>query len=156
MSKQFDNVKQSSSVDEDDVLEAIHSLMHMVRSRQMRSLSAGPLELAPMEGKVLGYFSRHPGATQSDLANHSGRDRGQLGRLIAGMKDKGLLRLEPDTEDRRVMRLFLTKEAESIHLAFQRQRKALSAQAVAGMDAEEKRQLLALLQRVRENVQASG
>ena len=108
MVKQFDKVKHVAMADEDDVLESVHALMHMVRSRQLRSLGAGPLELAPMEGKVLGYFSRHPGATQSDLATHNGRDRGQLGRLIAGMKEKGLLRLEPDTEDRRVMRIHLT------------------------------------------------
>lgn len=153
MGKSFDNVKQVVNADEDDVLESIHSLMHMVRSRQLRSLNAGPLELAPMEGKVLGYFSRHPGATQSDLACHSGRDRGQLGRLIAGMKEKELLRLEPDTEDRRVMRIWLTDSAQALHREFQRQRKALSVQAVAGMDAAERQQLLALLQRVRANLQ---
>jgi hypothetical protein len=35
-----------------------------------------------MEGKVLGFFARHPGATQRDLAQHSGRDKAQLARLI--------------------------------------------------------------------------
>lgn len=155
MGKSFDNVKQVVKADEDDVLESVHALMHLVRSRQLRSLGAGLQELAPMEGKVLGYFSRHPGATQSDLASHSGRDRGQLGRLIAGMKEKGLLCLEPDTEDRRVMRIHLTDAAQALHRDFQRQRKALSVQAVAGLDAAEKLQLLALLRRVRANLQSA-
>jgi DNA-binding MarR family transcriptional regulator len=49
-----------------------------------------------MEGKVLGYFCRHPGNTQSDLAQHSGRDKAQLTRLIARLKEAGLLEARAD------------------------------------------------------------
>jgi hypothetical protein len=34
-----------------------------------------------MEGKVLGFFARHPGATQRDLAQHSGRDKAAVATL---------------------------------------------------------------------------
>jgi DNA-binding MarR family transcriptional regulator len=138
---------------ENDVLELMHAVMHQVRSRQLRGLSDSPNGIAPMEGKMLGFFSRHPGATQSDLVAHTGKDKGQIARLIAGLKDKGLLEAQADAQDGRVMRIYLSKAAQAMHVDVQRQRKGLSTLAVAGMTAEQKRQLTALLQRMHSNLQ---
>ena len=152
MKKQVDSVNQISVPAEDDVLELIHAVMHQVRSRQMRGLGSGAHEIAPMEGKVLGFFSRHPGSTQRDLVEHSGRDKGQIARLIASLKDRGLLHADADPLDKRVIRLHLTTEAQALHLEVQRQRRELSALAVQGMTAPQKRDLLQLLQAVKANL----
>ena len=136
-----------------DVLDAIHTVMHLVRHRQM--VGAGT-DLNPMEAKVLGFFARNPGATQSALAVHSGRDKGQLARLVNGLKEKGLLQAQPDDKDRRVTCLTLTEPALAIHAQWRRQRKRLSAAAVLGLTEEEHRQLMVLLSRVRSNLNASG
>lgn len=137
---------------ENDVLELMHAVMHQVRSRQLRGLGESPNGIAPLEGKVLGFFSRHPGATQSDLVAHTGKDKGQIARLIAGLKDKGLLQAQADAQDGRVMRITLSEAAQAMHADVQRQRKGLATLAVAGMSAEQKRQLLELLQRVHSNL----
>ena len=128
MEKQVDHVNQSGFAPDGDVLEAIHELMHRVRHRQ---LDAGTGELNPMEARVLGFFARHPGATQSALAAHSGRDKGQLARLVNGLREKGLLLAQ-----------------------VRRQRKRLSAAAVQGFSAEERAQLMAMLTRIRANLDA--
>src|SRR5215469_14992448 len=86
---------------DDDVLELIHTVMHQYRARQYRLLKEGPHDITHMDGKVLGFFNRHPGATQSDLAQHSGRDKAQLARLIKGLRERELLRAEADEHDRR-------------------------------------------------------
>ena len=57
-----------------DPLDIMHSVMHQYRALQYRFLRDGPHDITHMDGKVLGYFGRHPGATQSDLAQHTGRD----------------------------------------------------------------------------------
>lgn len=132
-----------------DVLEAVHAVMHAFRARQYRVLRNGPHELTHMEGKVLGYFARHPGGTQSDLAAHSGRDKGQLARLIGGLKERGLLQAQVDASDRRAVRLQLTAEGASVQQALHRRSRRLAATAVAGLSVEEQRQLLALLDKVR-------
>jgi DNA-binding MarR family transcriptional regulator len=127
--------------------------MHKVRSRQLREIEEGPNGIAPMEGKVLGFFSRRPGATQSDLVTHTGRDKGQIARLIAGMKQKGLLITQTDAEDGRITRLHLSEAAQAMYLEVLRQRQKLSTLAVAGMTTVQKRQLKELLELMNSNLQ---
>jgi DNA-binding MarR family transcriptional regulator len=137
----------------DEVLELMHAVMHQVRARQLRGVGQSPHDIGPMEGKVLGFFSRQPGATQSDLVAHTGRDKGQIARLIAGLKDKGLLQAQPDTHDGRVTRLNLSEDAQAMHLDVQRQRQKLSALAMVGMSAEQRCQLKELLHIMHSNLQ---
>jgi len=148
-----DNVNQSGGAPTDsDVLELVHRLMHEYRSLQYRQLRDGPHEITHMEGKVLWFFSRHPGATQKDLAQHSGRDKAQMARLIAGLRERGLLMAEVDEADRRNVKLSLSAAGQSVHRGLQQQGKRLSAKAVSGLSAAERQQLAALLQRVRDNL----
>lgn len=141
---------------DDDVLEAIHAVMHLARSQQHRALRDAEQTLSPMEGRVLGFFARHPGATLSELVAHSGRDKGQLARLVAGLRARGLLQAAPDEVDRRVSRLHLAGQALAQHAALTAQRCALSERAAAGLTPAERRQLLALLAKVRTALQPTG
>ncbi|WP_342130831.1 MarR family winged helix-turn-helix transcriptional regulator [Hydrogenophaga sp. OTU3427] len=152
MSKLVDTVKQSTPGPADDVLEAVHTVMHLFRAQQYRVLRDGPHNVTHMDGKVLGFFARHPGATQSELATHSGRDKGQIGRLIAGLKERGLLEARTDDTDRRNVRLQLSHEGKTVQQALERQRRRLADAAVAGLSAGERQQLVSLLDRVRANL----
>nr|UZH23227.1 hypothetical protein [myxobacterium MSr12020] len=156
MGRTVDLVNRNPQEGAGDVLESIHAVMHLFRAHQHRAVREGHQDLTPMEGKVLGFFARHPGATQSDLVAHTGRDKGQLARLIAGLKKRGLLEARPDEADRRNVRLQPTAEARSIHQAMQRHARRLSEVAVAGLSGEERRQLLELLARIRNNLEAAG
>ena len=137
----------------EDVFESIHALMHQYRARQYRELRDGPSDLTHMEHKVLGFFARHPQATQSDLVGHSGRDKAQLARLIRGLREKGLLEGQADPADRRSIRLWLTPAGEAAHESLEARGQRLSADAVAGLSDEECRQLLGLLDRIHANLQ---
>jgi DNA-binding MarR family transcriptional regulator len=149
MPKAVDSVNHRPGAPEDDVLEAIHAVMHQYRAQQYRVLRDGPHGVTHMESKVLGYFGRQPGATQSELAQHSGRDKAQLARLIKGLRERGLLLAEPDAADRRNLQLTLSAEGQAVQRALRQQARKLSASAVAGFSAQERQTLLALLQRVR-------
>ena len=137
---------------ESDVLELMHSIMHCVRAAQHREGEA-PAGLGHIERKALGFFSRNPGATQSDLVQHSGRDKGQIARLVSGLKERELLEARPDAEDRRVTRLFPTEKARSLHADIQQERRALAVRAVTGFSAQEQQVLLQLLRQVEKNLQ---
>lgn len=141
---------------DDDVLELIHAVMHQYRALQYRFLRDGPQDITHMEGKVLGFFERHPGGTQSDLAQHSGRDKAQLARLIKGLRDKGLLDAETDEADRRQVRLRLSETGTAVQRELKRQARQLSSHAVTGLDAPEQQQLMALLKRVQTNLGQLG
>jgi DNA-binding MarR family transcriptional regulator len=106
-----------------------------------------------MENKVLGFFARQPGATLTDLVAHSGRDKAQLTRLIRGLRDKGLLEARVDEGDRRSTRLQLTAEAVAIHDEVRRHSARLAALALDGVSDTEHAQLVALLDKVRANLE---
>ncbi|WP_418316096.1 MarR family winged helix-turn-helix transcriptional regulator [Piscinibacter sakaiensis] len=152
MPESIDSVNHKPKSAENDVLESIHAVMHLYRSQQYRSLRDGPHDITHMESKVLDFFGRRPGATQSDLAQHSGRDKAQLARLIKTLRDRGLLAAEADENDRRNLRLTLTADGRSVRRALQMQAKRLGAAAVAGFSAQEIQALLVYLERVKGNL----
>jgi DNA-binding MarR family transcriptional regulator len=98
-------------------------------------------------------FARQPGATQSDLVAHSGRDKAQLARLIRGLRDKGPLEARVDEGDRRSTRLQLTAEAAAIHEGVREQSARLARLALEGVSDAEHAQLVALLEKVRANLE---
>ena len=149
MTKQVNKVNQS-----EQVFDAIHSIMHLYRARQLRGLRDNPHELTHMEYKALGFFSRHPGATQGDLVAHSGRDKAQLARLLKGLRDKELLDAVADDNDRRITRLSLSAAGETAFRSLHDLGVQASGAAVSGMSAEQLSQLQALLQLIRHNLEA--
>jgi DNA-binding MarR family transcriptional regulator len=154
MRKQVDKVNQNPSSPALEVLERVHAIMHLYRSAQQRSLRAGPHDLAHMEIKVLGFFARRPGATQSDLAAHSGRDKAQLARLIRGLRDRGLLDATADEMDKRSTRLALSDAGKAMFAALHRHDGALAETALEGISETDRATLLDLLERVRANLEA--
>lgn len=154
MRKQVNIVNKTPVRLPDEVFESIHTIMHLYRARQYRVLRDGPHDITHMENKVLGFFARHPGATQSDLVAHSGRDKAQLARLIRGLRDQGLLEARVDENDRRSIQLQLSAAGAAIHKTLHRQGARLSTVAVQGLSEQECRQLVGLLARVRANLEA--
>jgi len=154
MPKQVDQVNQNAGRPVDDVLETMHAIMHLYRSAQQRSLRDGPNDLAHMEVKALGFFARHPGATQSELVAHSGRDKAQVARQIRALRERGLLEAQADAADRRSSRLSLSAEGRAVHAALHGNDGRLKEQALRGFTAGEQDALRDLLARVRANLQA--
>ena len=145
-----DNVNRKS----DEVFDLIHTIMHLFRSQQYRGLPDGSHHLTHMEGKLLNFFARHPGATLSDLVAHSARDKGQLARLIKSLKEEDLLSVQKDQKtDRRSVGLELTHAGHAVHRTLHRQSERLAMLAVKNLDSEKRRQLLVLLRQVRSNLE---
>jgi DNA-binding MarR family transcriptional regulator len=154
MPKLVDQVNQNAGHAAGDVLESMHAIMHLYRSAQQRSLRDGPNDLAHMEVKALGFFARHPGATQSDLVAHSGRDKAQVARQIRALRERGLLDAKEDAQDRRSSRLSLSDEGKAVHAALHSNDGRLKEQALRGFTEQDKAALVDLLARVRGNLQA--
>jgi DNA-binding MarR family transcriptional regulator len=153
MRKSVDKVNSKDIPADEAVLELVHTVMHQFRSQQYRALEGAQDGLTHMEGKVLGFFARHAGATQSELAQHSGRDKAQLARLIKGLRERGLLSAEADDADRRNVRLQLTDEGQAMLRTLRLQGRKLEARAVAGLSADQRQRLIELLLRVKRNLE---
>jgi DNA-binding MarR family transcriptional regulator len=138
----------------DDVFASIHTIMHLFRAEQYRVLREGRYDLTHMEGKILGFFNRHPGATLRDLVAHLKQDKGQLARLIRSLKEHGLLAAQTGVGDRRSVPLRPTGEGRRVHQILQRQVRKLSEVAIKGLKTSERRQLAILLDKVQSNLEA--
>ena len=160
MRKPVDNVNHEDSPSTsstkaaaaDAVLELVHTVMHQFRSRQYQVLRDGLHDVTHMESKVMGFFAHHPGATLSDLAQHSGRDKAQLARLVKGLRERALLDAAADAVDRRNVHLTLSAEGHAVQQALRREGRTLNARAVDGLSAKEQAQLVELLGRVKANL----
>lgn len=155
MRKQVDIVNNKSNLAE-EVVESVHQVMHQFRSLQFRALKDGAHDLSHMEAKTLGFFASRPGATQSELVQHAGRDKGQVARLIAGLRERGLLEASADASDKRSVRLQVSASGKALQQQVRKQAQRVSTQAVSGLDEAECRQLLALLAKLRENLTQDG
>ena len=147
------HVNKKSEPLADEVFASIHTIMHLFRAEQYRVLREGRYDLTHMEGKILGFFNRHPGATLRDLVAHLKQDKGQLARLIRSLKDQGLLEAQAGARDRRSVPLQATREGRRIHQILQRQVRKLSELALKGLNPDERRQLVTLLAKVHGNLE---
>ncbi|MFL9923003.1 MarR family winged helix-turn-helix transcriptional regulator [Herbaspirillum lusitanum] len=154
MKNQVDKVNHSPTADA--VFDALHTVMHLYRSRRAQTFREDERDITHMESRVMDYFDRHPGATQSDLVLHSGKDKAQLTRLIRGLRDKGYLEAHEDERDRRSSRLHLSAEGKAIQRELKKCSKEVLALAVEGLTQEQNRELVTLLKMLQANLEGSG
>jgi DNA-binding MarR family transcriptional regulator len=136
----------------EDIFESIAGLNHQIRTRHKQVIRHSGYPLVGMEFKALMYIARTPGATQKDLVQRSGRDKAQIARIMAGLKNQGLIEATPDENDRRSSRLSLTAEGEKLYGVFRELNREIATEAVTGLSAAECRTLLALLDRMNGNL----
>jgi DNA-binding MarR family transcriptional regulator len=130
-------------------MEAVHQLRHLYRGQHDRGIGGGH-----MEGRVLSFVGRRPGATQSEVVAYCARDKGQVARLIGGLRERGLIEARPDADDRRIQRLYLTDAGRESQAVVQQRRARVARLAVEDLDDEERQNLLELLGRIRTRLEA--
>lgn len=141
---------------EDEVLESLQALVFGLKGRLRHGLGEQALALPPMELRALQYFVRHPGASQSDLVQHSGRDKAQIARLIKSLVTEGYLQAEPAPHDRRSQCLSPSASGLALHQTLQQARREVLALSLRGLAPSELTQLLGLLKRLRGNLDSDA
>jgi DNA-binding MarR family transcriptional regulator len=100
-------MKKRPSAPQRAALEALLSLFGGMKQAMRRELLADGEHAmaAPMNLRMLQLCQRHPGITQQGLTQLTGRDKGQVARLVKELLDQGLLTREAHPDDRRSHRL---------------------------------------------------
>lgn len=135
-----------------EVLDRLHTLMHGLRRHLQEAVREDGEGLGPMEARCLGYFMRHEGATQSDLVQHSGRDKAQIARIVKALHERGLLQSTPDPDDGRCQRVTLTEQGRAMQRTMQLRRQRFERTMLAGFSDSERAQLQAQLDRMLANL----
>ena len=135
-----------------EVLDRLHTLMHGLRRHLQEAVREDGEGLGPMEARCLGYFLRFDGASQSDLVQHSGRDKAQIARIVKALHERGLLQSQPDPNDGRSQRVSVTPEGQALQRKMQQHRVRFEKSMLVGLNESDRATLLALLDRLQDNV----
>lgn len=91
---------------------AVARACHAVERSLGQSLA--PLGIKTAHLDMMMNIHRHPGMSQQELANKLLVGRSNITMLLPQMQSRGLVRREPDKRDKRVLRLHLTEDGESL------------------------------------------
>ena len=131
------------------LISDVARLMRTAFDRRVRRLG-----LTRSQWLVINRLHRHPGVTQSELAEMLEVEKATAGRMVDRMENKGWVARRPDASDRRVNRLHLTEEADLIQLQLAQIADRTVDDALALLSAYEREQFSEWMRRVKRQLQA--
>ena len=119
-----------------------------------RSFDARAREIAVTrpQWQVLVMLNRHEGVNQGGLAELLDVEPITVCRMVDRLQEADLVERRPDPADRRSWRLFLTAKAADLLAQLQPLGEQLEVEAFAGISSDERAAVIALLERVRNNL----
>lgn len=132
----------------EDVADLLGQIGRAFRGRLSRlPLEGGPPLTAPQRD-VLAKIGRKPGRGPHEVAEASGRDRGQVTRVVNELAAMGLVTKARSQQDRRAVSLRLSQEGEAVFARMLAQRAALSAAMLAEVTQAEQAELKTSLRKI--------
>ncbi len=122
-------------------------LLRTVFERRVRSLG-----LTRAQWVVIARVHRHPGLSQTEIADLLEIEKATAGRLIDRMEAKGWLERRADPNDRRINRLHLMQEAERLHALIWPIAESTVDAALGDLSTSERRTLSKLMRRVKQQL----
>ena len=104
-------------------------------------------------GHILDLLSQNDGLRQQQIAELLDIRPQSASEAIANMEQAGLIRREPDVQDRRSSRIYITPEGQQRQAELLARRIENARRVMAPLTEEEKETLLALLEKVTEALQ---
>ncbi len=123
---------------------------HLIRRLHQVSVSlfmeeAAQFGVTPVQFAILNALIDDPGQDQVTLAARVAFDAATSGSVIGRLESKGWVLREPDTQDRRRKRLWITPEGQAVALQMKRAASRTQQRLVAPLAPAEREQLVHLL-----------
>jgi DNA-binding MarR family transcriptional regulator len=134
--------------------ENIGSILSDVARLMRRSFNerARDIGLTRSQWQVLMVLRRNEGINQGGLADMLDVEPITLCRMVDRLQDAELVERRPDPQDRRAWRLFLTEKAQLMTESLRPLATAMFETALEGISMDERANLLAHLDRIRQNL----
>jgi len=107
-----------------------------------------PLGIGPRDFSLMRFVDASDGQSQHALAERLGIPPSRMVALVDGLEEMGLLERRPDPDDRRVRGLFLTRKGRTVLEKAGKIAIDYETQLCAGINREERDQLIDLLRRL--------
>ena len=128
----------------------MHDVSRLIRRRVDKA--AQTLGLTSAQWRVLAYLARNEGSNQASVADHMDMEPITLSRHLDRMQAAGMLERQPDPNDRRAHRLFLTETGRSLMDGFRAVTSDVMDDFVEGVSEEEIAVTIDILARMRANL----
>lgn len=136
-------------------VESVFRLMHALKRRLDHDLEAKQLGVVPMQMRVLKIINSRESCTANDVVQFLKRDKAQVTRLISGLITQGLIRKEPNPDDKRSQLLVFTEHGLKVHQLLAQEFVSLHDIVVEGLNAQEVEQFQALSLKMTKNLENS-
>lgn len=137
-----------------DIFDLVKEVMHLSSARIQQAIWADGLTITAMEARCLRYIVRHPACTQRDIVAASGRDKGQIARLVKQLIERDAVERVPNERGERRQRLTPTSKGIELHQLAERHRAAAARQVAEALRSDEQELLRSLLLRLVDNLKA--
>lgn len=131
----------------------VSDIARLLRRNMDRRLLS--LKLTQAQWRAIVYLSRSEGMTQAALAESLEIQPITLTRLIDRMESAGWVERRTHPLDRRAVALYLTAQAEPLLAEMHARAGDTMREAVQGLAPRDQRQLLASLERIKQNLSAT-
>ena len=101
---------------------------------------------------ILESLWREDGLTPGELAHRIGVETSTVTRAAQRMEINGLVRRIPDSDDARLVRVYLTERGREVQTLLPALLRAATEEVLAGLGQEERAELVRLLKRVQKNL----
>ncbi len=102
------------SILDTEMPDSFLALTFRFKSLVLKAIRAQGINVAPMEIKALHFVYRTKACTAAQLSEQTGRDKGQIARLIREMIAKELIEKLPNPNDTRSQLILLTHQGSEI------------------------------------------
>lgn len=135
-----------------DFKMVLWQLAFQFKSSIRQVLRDSELDLNGMHLRLLHAIGHHPNGTANQLASWSGRNKGQITRLVNELEAKGLVTRQPHPEDKRSQLLNLSNDGIKLMAKTNQVEKEVEARLLAGLQADEIEIFLTLAKRMLVNL----
>lgn len=101
---------------------------------------------------IMGNLIHHDGMSQQELVNSTNMKAPTISVALRTLEEEGLVRREPDPNDMRSVRVYLTEKGRVVDEEFRGRLREMDRLLMQGISAQEEETLIRLLLAVRENV----
>jgi DNA-binding MarR family transcriptional regulator len=104
------------------------------------------------EWRVLSLIAQYGSVSAKQVAFYAGMDKGTVSRAVNRLKESGLIFSKPNPESWRLQSLLLTNEGEATYHRIAIEKNARAKEMSKGLTDEEHKQLIYLLQKLKQSV----
>ncbi len=102
--------------------------------------------------RILNFLAENDGCIQKEVADSCNIEPATVTSILAGMEKSGFIYRSSNSEDRRVLNVYLTSEGKAAQTVVKRVFSDLEDKCFQGFSEEEKDQAINLLNRIYENI----